>query len=33
VRDTEDQGRGPVLRFTAAAWQAFILGAKDGEFD
>ena len=33
VRDTKDQGRGPVLRFTRAEWEAFIGGAKDGEFD
>jgi hypothetical protein len=33
VRDTKDHGQGPVLRFTAAEWQAFVLGAKDGEFD
>lgn len=24
---------GPVLRYTAAEWEAFVLGAKDGEFD
>ncbi|HEX6346583.1 DUF397 domain-containing protein [Umezawaea sp.] len=24
---------GPVLVFTPAEWDAFILGAKDGEFD
>jgi hypothetical protein len=33
VRDTKDQGRGPVLRFTEAEWRAFIAGVKDGEFD
>lgn len=33
VRDTKDQGRGPTLRFTADEWRAFLLGAKDGEFD
>ncbi|MGH3588748.1 MAG: DUF397 domain-containing protein [Pseudonocardia sp.] len=32
VRDTKDRGRGPVLWFTAAEWEAFVLGAKDGEF-
>ena len=32
VRDSKDPD-GPVLRFTAAEWQAFIAGAKDGEFD
>lgn len=24
---------GPVLRYTAAEWEAFVLGARDGEFD
>ncbi|GAA1706481.1 DUF397 domain-containing protein [Fodinicola feengrottensis] len=24
---------GPVLTFTQAEWDAFVLGAKDGEFD
>lgn len=24
---------GPVLRYTAAEWLAFSLGARDGEFD
>lgn len=24
---------GPVLTFTQAEWDAFILGARDGEFD
>jgi Domain of unknown function (DUF397) len=33
VRDTKDHGRGPVLRFTAGEWRAFVLGVKDGEFD
>jgi hypothetical protein len=28
VRDTIQAGRGPVLRFPATAWQAFIIGAK-----
>jgi hypothetical protein len=32
VRDSKDPS-GPVLRFTAAEWDAFIGGAKDGEFD
>ena len=32
VRDSKDQ-TGPVLVFEAAAWAAFIAGAKDGEFD
>lgn len=33
VRDTKAQGRGPILTFTRAEWDAFIGGAKDGEFD
>jgi hypothetical protein len=33
VRDTKDSGNGPVLVFTAAEWDAFIAGAKDGQFD
>lgn len=27
------QPDGPVLVFTPAEWEAFVLGAKDGEFD
>jgi len=33
VRDTKDDGNGPVLIFTAAEWNAFIAGAKEGQFD
>lgn len=33
VRDTKDQGSGPVLRFTAAEFAAWIDGARGGEFD
>jgi hypothetical protein len=33
VRDTKAQGSGPILTFTRAEWDAFIGGAKDGEFD
>jgi hypothetical protein len=32
VRDSKDQS-GPVLTFTAAEWDAFLDGAKGGEFD
>lgn len=32
VRDSKRHGRGPVLRFTAAEWDAFVNGAHDGEF-
>lgn len=33
VRDTKQQGRGPVLAFTRRGWAAFLAGARDGEFD
>ncbi|MEU4607498.1 DUF397 domain-containing protein [Kribbella sp. NPDC023972] len=33
VRDSKANGRGPVLRFTAAEWDAFRAGMKAGEFD
>lgn len=32
VRDSKDP-QGPVLTYTPAEWTAFVLGAKDGEFD
>ena len=32
VRDSKDPS-GPVLTFTPAEWEAFIGGAKDGEFE
>jgi len=32
VRDSKDPG-GPVLAFTSAEWDAFVAGAKAGEFD
>jgi hypothetical protein len=32
VRDTKDRS-GSMLVFTPAEWDAFIAGAKDGEFD
>lgn len=32
VRDSKDQS-GPVLTFTRAEWDAFVAGAKAGEFD
>jgi hypothetical protein len=32
VRDSRKPG-GPALIFTAAEWDAFVGGAKDGEFD
>ncbi len=33
VRDTKDNGTGPMLRFTSAEWDAFLDGAKGSEFD
>ena len=33
VRDTKDNGSGPVLRFTEAEYAAWLDGAKKGEFD
>jgi hypothetical protein len=32
IRDSKDP-HSPVLRFTAEEWDAFLLGAKAGEFD
>ena len=32
VRDTKDR-TGPVLSFPASAWQSFITGVHNGEFD
>ena len=33
VRDTKDRGAGPILTFTAEAWQAFVGGVRRGAFD
>jgi hypothetical protein len=33
IRDTKDSGTGPVLIFTGAEWDAFITGAREGQFD
>ncbi|MWK33568.1 DUF397 domain-containing protein [Actinomadura sp. J1-007] len=32
MRDAKNP-EGPILYFTEAEWDAFILGVKDGEFD
>jgi hypothetical protein len=32
VRDSKDPD-GPVLKFTGPEWDAFLAGARDGEFD
>ncbi len=33
IRDTKDNESGAVLIFTDAEWDAFIAGAKEGQFD
>ncbi len=33
LRDTKDNGSGPVLTFTEHEWASFISGARNGEFD
>lgn len=33
VRDSKEHGRGPVHRYTAAEWRAFVARVRDGEFD
>jgi hypothetical protein len=33
VRDTKDNGTGPILFFTGVEWSAFLAAAKSGEFD
>jgi Domain of unknown function (DUF397) len=33
VRDSKDRQRGPVLKFTAEEWRAFVGGVRGGEFD
>lgn len=33
VRDTKDDGTGPVLRFGPDEWAAFVAGVRAGEFD
>ena len=33
VRDTKDREAGPTLRFTDAEFDAFLDGARKGEFD
>jgi Domain of unknown function (DUF397) len=32
VRDSKQQGRGPVLCFNAHEWEAFLAGVRNGEF-
>lgn len=33
VRDSKDKSVGPVLTFSKAEWEAFLVGARNGEFD
>ncbi len=32
VRDSKQHGHGPVHRYTAAEWRAFVAGVRNGEF-
>jgi hypothetical protein len=32
IRDSKEKG-GPILRFTKEEWEAFLTGAKAGDFD
>ncbi|MBO0874777.1 MAG: DUF397 domain-containing protein [Pseudonocardia sp.] len=32
MRDTKDQGAGPILRFGYVEWTEFLAGIRDGEF-
>lgn len=33
LRDSKDEGSGPILVFTPGAWDMFIAGVSNGEFD
>jgi Domain of unknown function (DUF397) len=33
VRDTKDEGTGPILAFNETEWRAFVDGTRSGEFD
>lgn len=33
IRDTKDNGAGPVHFYTTGEWNAFVKGIKRGEFD
>jgi hypothetical protein len=33
IRDTKDNGVGPILSYTPAEWDAFLGGVRNGEFD
>ena len=32
IRDSKDQS-GPIIQYSASSWQAFLGGAKKGQFD
>ncbi|MDH6109832.1 hypothetical protein P3T36_005367 [Kitasatospora sp. MAP12-15] len=32
VRDTKDNGTGPILAFGTSAWTAFVNGVRSGDF-
>jgi hypothetical protein len=33
VRDTKDNGAGPILVFRGSEWSTFLVAAKEGQFD
>jgi hypothetical protein len=33
VRDTKDQGKGPILCFAPEQWSAFVGSVQNGDFD
>ncbi|GLW32973.1 DUF397 domain-containing protein [Actinoplanes regularis] len=33
VRDTKDNGTGPILMFNEREWTAFLAGSRNGEFN
>ncbi|MBV9447889.1 MAG: DUF397 domain-containing protein [Streptosporangiaceae bacterium] len=33
VRDSKERGRGPVHRYPAGEWRAFLASVRDGELD
>lgn len=32
LRDSKENGKGPILMFTPDEWDAFLVGTRDGEF-
>ncbi|MEW1862884.1 DUF397 domain-containing protein [Streptomyces sp. NBC_00669] len=33
VRDTKQQGTGPILSFSRSAWTSFVEGLREGDFE